>query len=156
MSLNRYRRKRPKVDASIFDSVLSHTRRSDVSEKKKKILASIFERFRLWTSLESSPVSVKLRKTLKRIKKIFQTLLFDLYTIFTSIGGLRGNDNFDEDATWVFNEFGVDTEKLIGMANNFLENDNILNIANYLNEKFVTDNGINWSMAYAAVVNAKL
>ena len=42
------------------------------------------------------------------------------------------------------------------MANNFLENDNILNIANYLNEKFVTDNGINWSMAYAAVVNAKL
>ena len=34
--LNRYRRKRPKVDASIFDSVLSHTRRSDASEKEKK------------------------------------------------------------------------------------------------------------------------
>ena len=34
--LNRYRRKRPKVDASIFDSALSHTRRSDASEKRKK------------------------------------------------------------------------------------------------------------------------
>ena len=42
------------------------------------------------------------------------------------------------------------------MANNFLQNDNILNIANYLNEKFVTDNGINWTMGHAAVVNAKL
>ena len=31
---NRYRRKRPKVDASIFDSALSQTRRSDASEKK--------------------------------------------------------------------------------------------------------------------------
>ena len=34
--INRYRRKRPKVDASIFDSVLSHTRRSDVSEKREE------------------------------------------------------------------------------------------------------------------------
>ena len=34
--LNRYRRKRPKVDASIFDSALSHTRRSDASEKKRR------------------------------------------------------------------------------------------------------------------------
>ena len=34
--VNRYRRKRPKVDASIFDSALSHTRRSDVSEKTEK------------------------------------------------------------------------------------------------------------------------
>ena len=32
---NRYRRKRPKVDVSIFDSVLSHTRRSDASGKKR-------------------------------------------------------------------------------------------------------------------------
>ena len=31
---NRYRRKRPKLDASIFDSALSHTRRSDASEKR--------------------------------------------------------------------------------------------------------------------------
>ena len=31
--LNRYRRKRPKVDASIFDSTLSHTRRWDASKK---------------------------------------------------------------------------------------------------------------------------
>ena len=34
--LNRYRRKRPKVDASIFDSALSHTRRSDASDKKRR------------------------------------------------------------------------------------------------------------------------
>ena len=53
---NRYRRKRPKVDACIFDSALSHTRRSDASEEK---VVSTFGRFRLWTSFESSPVSVK-------------------------------------------------------------------------------------------------
>ena len=34
--VNRYRSKRPKVDASLFDSPLSHTRRSDASEKKRK------------------------------------------------------------------------------------------------------------------------
>ena len=34
-NLNRYRQKRPKLDASIFDPALSHTRRSDVSEKKE-------------------------------------------------------------------------------------------------------------------------
>ena len=33
---NGYRRKRPKVDACIFDSALSHTRRSDASEKKRR------------------------------------------------------------------------------------------------------------------------
>ena len=32
--LNRYRRIRTKVDASIFDSALSHTRRSAASEKR--------------------------------------------------------------------------------------------------------------------------
>ena len=31
-----HRRKRPKVDASIFDSALSHTRRSDASKKKRR------------------------------------------------------------------------------------------------------------------------
>ena len=35
-TFNRYRRKRPKVDASIFDSALSHTRRSDASEKERR------------------------------------------------------------------------------------------------------------------------
>ena len=59
---NRYKRKSPKVDASIFDSALSHTRRSDASEKKEVNSASSFERFRLWTSFESSPVSVKIVK----------------------------------------------------------------------------------------------
>ena len=33
---NRYKRKRPKVDASIFNSALSHTRRSDASEKNRR------------------------------------------------------------------------------------------------------------------------
>ena len=33
---NRYRRKRPKVDASIFDSALSHIRRSNASEKREE------------------------------------------------------------------------------------------------------------------------
>ena len=59
VGLNRYRRKRPKVDASIFDSALSHTRRSDASEKREENSVSTFGRFRLWTSFESSPVSVK-------------------------------------------------------------------------------------------------
>ena len=60
IGLNRYRRKRPKVDASFFDSALSHTRRSDASEKKeKKILASTLVQIRLWRSFEYSLVSVK-------------------------------------------------------------------------------------------------
>ena len=58
-NFNRDRRKSPKVDASIFDSALSHTRRSDASEKKEGNSVSTFGRFRQWTSLESSPVSVK-------------------------------------------------------------------------------------------------
>ena len=58
-SLNRYRRKRPKVDASFFDSALSHTRRSEASEKREENSVSTFGCFRLWTSFESSPVSVK-------------------------------------------------------------------------------------------------
>ena len=36
---NRYRRKRRKGDANIFDSALIHTRRWDASEKKKKKIA---------------------------------------------------------------------------------------------------------------------
>ena len=59
ISINRYRRKRPKVDASIFDLALSHTRRSDASEKREENSVSTFGRFCLWTSFESSPVSVK-------------------------------------------------------------------------------------------------
>ena len=41
---NRYTRKRPKVDASIFDSALSHTRRSAASQKKK-IASPLFDVF---------------------------------------------------------------------------------------------------------------
>ena len=40
--VNRYRRKRPKVDASIFDSALSHTRRSDASEKTEENIRAHF------------------------------------------------------------------------------------------------------------------
>ena len=53
-------RKRPKVDASISDSALSQTRRSDASEKRRKILASTFGRFRLWISFDSWPESFKI------------------------------------------------------------------------------------------------
>ena len=48
MIYNRYKRKRPKVDAKV----------GRVGKKEKKILTSMFERSRLWTSFESSPVSV--------------------------------------------------------------------------------------------------
>ena len=58
-SINRYRRKRPNVDASFFDSALSHTRRSDASKKKEENSVSTFGRFRLLKNKESSPVSVK-------------------------------------------------------------------------------------------------
>ena len=57
--LNRYRRKRPKVDASIFDSALSHTRRSDASEKKKKIACPLLAEFACG-QVSSSLVSVNL------------------------------------------------------------------------------------------------
>ena len=35
-AINLLRRKRPKVDANIFDSALSHTRRSDKSKRKRR------------------------------------------------------------------------------------------------------------------------
>ena len=62
-NINRYRQKCSKVDASIFDSALSHTRRSDASKKREENSVSTFGRFRLWTSFESSPVSVKILKS---------------------------------------------------------------------------------------------
>ena len=54
------------MDASIFDSGLSHTRRSDASEKREENSVSTFGSFRLWTSFESSPVSVKLYHRFQR------------------------------------------------------------------------------------------
>ena len=42
---NRYSRKRPKVDAGIFNSALSHTRRSDATEKRKKIACPLSDVF---------------------------------------------------------------------------------------------------------------
>ena len=53
------------MDASIFDSALSHTRRSDASEKREENSVSTFGRFRLWKSFESSPVSVNFNIFLK-------------------------------------------------------------------------------------------
>ena len=43
---NRYWQKLPKVDANIFDSALSHTRRSDASEKREENRVFTFGRFR--------------------------------------------------------------------------------------------------------------
>ena len=48
---------------TIFDSALSHTRRSDVSEKREENSVSTFGLFRLWTSFKSSPVLVKAKVT---------------------------------------------------------------------------------------------
>ena len=53
---NRYRRKCSKVDASIFNSALSHTRRK---KRRKERVGAAFT-FRLSTSFESSSVLVKL------------------------------------------------------------------------------------------------
>ena len=77
--IDRYRRKRPKVDASIFDSALSHTRRSDASEKGEENSVSTFGRFRLWTSFESSPESVEISKfCLSRNTEIFFVKFYTL------------------------------------------------------------------------------
>ena len=68
-NLKRYSRICTKVDASIFDSALSHTRRSDASEKREENSVSTFGRFRLWTSFESSPVSFKVKNKEKPSSK---------------------------------------------------------------------------------------
>ena len=57
------------MDASIFDSALSHIRRSDASEEKEENSVSTFGRFRLWTSFE--PVSVKITKMKKFNQRLF-------------------------------------------------------------------------------------
>ena len=92
---NRYRRKCPKVDASIFDSALSHTRRSDASEKRKENSESTFGRFRLWTSFESSPVSVKVFRYKPTIdqhklvsKSVSQTIITNNYIVRIYVLGI--------------------------------------------------------------------
>ena len=60
--INRYRRKRPKVDASIVDSA---------QNKREENNVSTFGRFRLSRNFESSPVSVKPDWGLLRAKKCF-------------------------------------------------------------------------------------
>ena len=78
--LNRYMRKRSKVNASIFDSALSHIRRSNESEKKEENSVSTFGRFRPWTSFESSPVSFKVQRklTLMRSRDPFAVKLMQI------------------------------------------------------------------------------
>ena len=73
------------MDASISDSVLSHTRRLDASEKREENSVPTFGRFRLWTSFESSPVSVErmnLKKQMQMIKFICPLLKSHLNQIF--------------------------------------------------------------------------
>ena len=55
----------PKADASIIDSALSHTRRSDASEKREENSVSTFGHFRLWTSFESTRESSPVLETPK-------------------------------------------------------------------------------------------
>ena len=102
--------KRSKVDASIFDSALSHTRRSDATGKREENSVSTFGRFRLWTSFESSPVSLKFAtfdqyndrndcgffaNDILRIEKqyslIIVRILTDLKTIGISVQFLRAH-----------------------------------------------------------------
>ena len=79
LTINRYRRKRPKVDASISDSALSHSHRSDVAEKREDNSVSTSGRFRLWTSFESSPVSVNIIKLLLHIFKLISAVSIDIF-----------------------------------------------------------------------------
>ena len=67
------------IGKCIFDSALSHTRRSDALEKKEENSVSTFGRFRLWTSFESSPVSVK-KYNLYHIKKysLLKTIILNI------------------------------------------------------------------------------
>ena len=74
--INRSWRKRQKVDASIFDSALSHTRRSDASEKKeKKIACPLLDVFACVQNFESSPVLVNKTMSKKMI------LVWDIFYI---------------------------------------------------------------------------
>ena len=92
--INRYRRKRPKLDASIFDTALSHTRRSDTSEKREKNSISTFGRFRLWTSLESSPLSVKVFKIHRSKVRLYSYCIkLFLRSYYSHSFTTRGGDN---------------------------------------------------------------
>ena len=73
---NRCRRKRSKVDASIFDSALSHTRRSDASEKREEnIVVALRSLLNVFACGQvSSPHLYRLR--LKSIVKIWSNLFF--------------------------------------------------------------------------------
>ena len=62
------------MDARIFDSAMSHTRLLDAFEKKRRKSVSICGRFRLWTSFESSPVTVKIGQMLT-IRCLFRSVV---------------------------------------------------------------------------------
>ena len=82
-NFNRYRRKRPKVNASFFDSALSHTRRSDASEKKReKTACPILDVFACGQISSSRLYRLKLKKSdfyishLQDVKKICTSVKF--------------------------------------------------------------------------------
>ena len=84
--INRYRRKLPKVDASIFDSALSHTRRSGASEKREENSVSTFGQIRLWTSFEASAVLVKIPLL---IPEYFSRLIVNFLNIWKVLDKLQ-------------------------------------------------------------------
>ena len=65
------------MDACIFDSALSCTRRSDASEKSEENSVSTFGQIRLWTSFETSPVSVNDSNNFEPSNKPWQYELTD-------------------------------------------------------------------------------
>ena len=72
-SFNRYRQNRPKVDASSFDSALSHTRRSDASEKKEEKFSRPFLH-----AFACGQVSSPDLYRLKESAKIFETFPYSV------------------------------------------------------------------------------
>ena len=74
LRFNRYRRKRSKENASIFDSALSHTRRSDSSEKnEKKIACPLLHVFACGQVSRPPIVSVKTYNTCQRLDKFMNS-----------------------------------------------------------------------------------
>ena len=84
------------MDASIFDSALSHTRRSHASEKRQENSVSNFGRFRLWTSFESSPVSGNLPLFMDLYNKFYHEIF--MMTLNLQIYDLVSNWSFPKQA----------------------------------------------------------
>ena len=81
--INRYRWKRPKVDANIFDSALSHTRRSDASKKRRKYSRPLLAKFDC--GQVSSP-------RLYRLNFLFFYFLIKVNVSFIAVQGPNGRE----------------------------------------------------------------